>query len=118
MVISDVKMSELSRFGTIHCTAGNNWGSVSVEVELREVASLPAIIEPTYRSVRAIGGKQLMIPCAAVGIPTPRISWLLPNFNTLHRSVLLYDASKGVINFVNALASSLLILIRSIKMET
>lgn len=80
-----IDMNNLDRYGTIRCTAGNNWGAVAVEIELSEMTTRPAIVEPTYRSVTAIGGKQLMIPCKAVGIPKPRISWMLPNFDTLHR---------------------------------
>jgi len=78
-------MTDLDRYGTIRCTAGNRWGAVAVEIELSEMATKPAIVEPSYRIVTAIGGKQLVIPCKAVGSPKPDISWMLPNFDILHR---------------------------------
>ena len=78
---------EDTQYGTIKCLAGNTYGAVTTEIELVDNDQKPSIIAPTYRAVTAIGGQTVMIPCEAVGTPKPRISWLLPNFSTLHRSL-------------------------------
>ena len=81
-----ISMDDINyRYGKVKCLAGNGFGAVTVEIELVENDEKPSIIEPTYRQVTAIGGQTVMIPCQAVGQPKPRISWLLPNFSTLHR---------------------------------
>ena len=74
-----------TEYGTIKCLAGNSYGAVTTYIELVDNDQKPSIIAPTYRQVTAIGGQTVMIPCEAVGSPKPRISWLLPNFSTLHR---------------------------------
>ena len=81
-----ISMEDINyQYGKVKCLAGNGFGAVTVEIELVENDEKPSIIEPTYRHVTAIGGQTVMIPCQAVGQPKPRISWLLPNFSTLHR---------------------------------
>lgn len=71
-------MTKIQRHGAIKCTAANDYGSVVVNIELAKIDL--AIIEPSYRNIKAIPGKILIIPCRAAGVPKPNISWLLPQF--------------------------------------
>ena len=80
-----VSIEKVGRYGTVKCLAGNDYGAVTTEIELVENYEKPSIIAPSYRDVTAIGGETIMIPCSAIGVPSPRISWILPNFSTLHR---------------------------------
>ena len=78
-----INLNTIGRYGTIKCSAGNNYGAVTVGIEIVESNEKPSIVKPSYRNVTAIGGKTVMIPCEANR--RAQISWLLPSFNTLHR---------------------------------
>ena len=52
------------------------------------------------RQVTAIGGKTIMIPCSAIGLPKPRISWILPNFSTLHRCSIFVFVQYSLVEYI------------------
>ncbi|KAK2531069.1 Igsf10 isoform B [Columba livia] len=79
----------LVREATVHdrgnyvCEAHNSAGVDSVTVPVAVVASPPRITRRPPRTVRTLPGAAVQLRCAALGTPTPHISWELPDRSVL-----------------------------------
>ncbi|KAK2538556.1 Igsf10 [Columba guinea] len=69
--------------GNYVCEAHNSAGVDSVTVPVAVVASPPRITRRPPRTVRTLPGAAVQLRCAALGTPTPHISWELPDRSVL-----------------------------------
>ncbi|NXV78963.1 IGS10 protein, partial [Atlantisia rogersi] len=77
------------REATIHdrghymCKAHNDAGDASLTVPVDIVAFAPRITSRPPLTVHTVPGAAVQLRCAALGVPTPEITWELPNHSLL-----------------------------------
>lgn len=73
-----IKRLQKINSGEYVCTALNSKGSdkITVDVTMRQFS--PVVISPKLTSAKALKGGNLTIGCQATGLPSPRLSWILP----------------------------------------
>ncbi|NXW94545.1 IGS10 protein, partial [Alopecoenas beccarii] len=69
--------------GTYVCKAHNSAGDDAVTVPVLIAASPPRITRRPPRTLRTLPGAAVRLRCAALGTPTPHISWELPDRSVL-----------------------------------
>ncbi|XP_009674641.2 immunoglobulin superfamily member 10 [Struthio camelus] len=69
--------------GSYVCKAHNNAGESSVTVPVIIVAYPPRITNRPPQSIRTVPGTALQLNCIALGVPTPEITWELPDHSLL-----------------------------------
>ncbi|XP_055070751.2 matrix-remodeling-associated protein 5 [Misgurnus anguillicaudatus] len=75
-VIHNVQLQDRGQY---LCTARNLYGSDRMTVTLVVLAHVPRVTLPRHRDVMVYLGKSVVLECKAQGLPTPNISWVLPD---------------------------------------
>ncbi|XP_015216958.2 matrix-remodeling-associated protein 5 [Lepisosteus oculatus] len=103
-----IKNAQLQDRGQYLCTAQNQHGVDKMVVTLNVQAQQPGILQPRHQDVTAYLGSSVDLDCKAHGLPTPHISWVLPDrtvlrvaSNTEERLMLLGNGTLRIkyINF-------------------
>ncbi|NXK86083.1 MXRA5 protein, partial [Formicarius rufipectus] len=74
-----IRNAQLQDRGQYLCTAQNLHGIDKMIVVLTVVAHQPKILLSRYRDVTVYFGETIAMECQASGIPSPHISWVLPD---------------------------------------
>lgn len=75
-VIQNVQLQDRGQY---LCIARNLYGSDRMTVTLVVLAHVPRVTLPRHRDVMVYLGKSVVLECQAQGLPTPNISWVLPD---------------------------------------
>ncbi|XP_077336941.1 matrix-remodeling-associated protein 5 [Lithobates pipiens] len=70
---------QLQDRGQYMCTAQNKHGIDKMTVTLAVIANQPKMVSSRYRDILIYLGDTIILDCNATGIPTPHISWILPD---------------------------------------
>lgn len=70
---------QLQDRGQYMCTAQNKHGIDKMTVTLAVIANQPKMLSSRYRDILIYLGDTIILDCNATGIPTPHISWILPD---------------------------------------
>uniref|UniRef100_A0A3Q2GH42 Hemicentin-1 n=1 Tax=Cyprinodon variegatus TaxID=28743 RepID=A0A3Q2GH42_CYPVA len=68
-----IASTQRSDAGIYTCTAKNLAGRVTHDIRL--IIQVPPMIAPAQTELSVIQGFQALLPCAAQGLPAPRVSW-------------------------------------------
>ncbi|NWU94600.1 MXRA5 protein, partial [Upupa epops] len=74
-----IRNVQLQDRGQYLCTAQNPHGTDKMIIVLTVVAHQPKILLSRYRDVTVYFGETIAMECQASGIPSPHISWILPD---------------------------------------
>ncbi|NWV66539.1 IGS10 protein, partial [Malurus elegans] len=69
--------------GNYRCRAHNDAGAASLAVAVAVTARAPRIVARAPPAIRAAPGAALQLHCVVLGIPTPEITWRLPDGSVL-----------------------------------
>lgn len=69
--------------GSYICRAQNNAGVAVLTVPVVVIAYPPRITTGPLPTIRAVSGTPIYLNCVAIGIPTPEITWELPDHSRL-----------------------------------
>ncbi|KAM5181405.1 matrix-remodeling-associated protein 5 [Mantella aurantiaca] len=70
---------QLQDRGQYMCTAQNKHGIDKMIVTLAVIAQQPKMLSSRYKDILIYLGDTIIMDCNATGIPTPHISWILPD---------------------------------------
>ncbi|KAM9320263.1 matrix-remodeling-associated protein 5 [Gastrophryne carolinensis] len=79
-----IQKIQLQDRGQYMCTAQNKHGIDKMAVTLAVVSQQPKILSSRYRDILIYLGDTIIMECNATGIPTPQISWILPDRRIVH----------------------------------
>ncbi|XP_030642448.1 matrix-remodeling-associated protein 5 [Chanos chanos] len=74
-----IHKAQLQDRGQYLCTVQNPYGVDKMIVTLIVLAQQPQVLQPRHRDVTIYLGEMANLECNAQGLPTPQISWTLPN---------------------------------------
>ncbi|KFV76691.1 Matrix-remodeling-associated protein 5, partial [Struthio camelus australis] len=80
-----IRNAQLQDHGQYLCTVQNLHGIDKMIIVLTVVAHQPKILLSRYRDVTVYFGETVAMQCQASGIPSPHISWILPDRRILQR---------------------------------
>ncbi|KAA0715369.1 Matrix-remodeling-associated protein 5 [Triplophysa tibetana] len=98
LMIQNVQLQDRGQYV---CLAANVYGSDKMTVTLVVSAHVPRVTLPRHRDLRVYLGNSALMECQAQGLPSPNISWVLPDRSVL-RTVSESDGmGKKVALFAN-----------------
>ncbi|KAI7808657.1 immunoglobulin superfamily member 10 [Triplophysa rosa] len=98
LIIQNVQLQDRGQYV---CLAGNVYGSDKMTVTLVVSAQVPRVTLPRHRDLRVCLGNSALMECQAQGLPSPNISWVLPDRSVV-RTVSESDGmGKKIVLFAN-----------------
>ncbi|XP_043928384.1 matrix-remodeling-associated protein 5 [Protopterus annectens] len=82
-----IRKVQLQDRGQYQCTARNQYGIDRMLITLSVLAQQAKILSSNFKDITVYLGEQAIIDCKAGGMPSPRITWILPNRKLVHDSM-------------------------------
>ncbi|TRZ02357.1 hypothetical protein DNTS_019007 [Danionella cerebrum] len=95
LIIQNVQLQDRGQY---LCTVQNPYGIDKMMLTLVVSANMPQMLLPRHQDVSVLLGNTALLPCHAQGLPTPNISWTLPDHSVF---TLVGEMNQKVMLFPN-----------------